>query len=123
MSLTFIDTNKLPKKTSAGEGEVVEVLNAALCGAQNVHGSLRWLKSTETFKADATDKHQLIYLMDGKGSIRLNDHDYEVGKGGSWPFRNGDHPGSRCHTKAVSSRRAEDSKVKEAQRLFCNCAV
>lgn len=82
MSLTFIDTNKLPKKTSAGEGEVVEVLNAALCGAQNVHSSLRWLKSTETFKADATDKHQLIYLMDGKGSIRLNDHDYEVGKGG-----------------------------------------
>jgi hypothetical protein len=82
MSLTFIDTNKLPKKASAGQGEVAEVLNAALCGAKNVHGSLRWLKSAETFKPDATDKHQLIYLMEGKGSIRLNDRDYEVEKGG-----------------------------------------
>ena len=82
MSLTFIETNKLPKKASAGHGEVTEVLNAALCGAKNVHGSLRWLKSAETFKPDATDKHQLIYLMEGKGSIRLNDRNYEVEKGG-----------------------------------------
>ena len=29
MALTFIDTNKLPKKASAGQGEVTEVLNAA----------------------------------------------------------------------------------------------
>ena len=82
MSLTFIDTNKLSKKASAGQGDVTEVLNAALCGAKNVHGSLRWLKSAETFKPDATDKHQLIYLMEGKGSIRLNDRNYEVEKGG-----------------------------------------
>jgi hypothetical protein len=82
MSLTFIDTNKLPKKASSGHGEVTEVLNAALCGAKNVHGSLRWLKSAEIFKPDATDKHQLIYLMEGKGSIRLNDRDYPVEKGG-----------------------------------------
>ena len=72
MSLTFIDTNKLPKKATAGQGEVTEVLNEALCGAKNVHGSLRWLQSAETFKPDATDKHQLIYLMEGKGRIRLN---------------------------------------------------
>ncbi len=32
--LTFIDTNTLPKKASAGHGDVVEVLNNALCGAQ-----------------------------------------------------------------------------------------
>ena len=82
MSLTFIDTNKLPKKTSAGEGRSCRGAECGSLRTQNVHGSLRWLKSTETFKADATDKHQLIYLMDGKGSIRLNDHDYEVGKGG-----------------------------------------
>ena len=82
MSLTFIDTNKLPKQSSAGHGEVTEVLNAALCGAKNVHGSLCWLKSAETFKAEAADKHQLIYLMDGKGNIRLNDRDYAVEKGG-----------------------------------------
>ena len=81
MSLTFIDTNNLPKKPSTGAGEVTEVLNQALCGAKNVHGSLRWLKSAETFKPDATDKHQLIYLMDGKGSIQLNNKDYNVEKG------------------------------------------
>ena len=81
MSLTFIDTNKLPKKSSSGQGEVTEVLNAALCGAKNVHGSLRWLKSAETFKPAATDRHQLIYLMEGKGSIRLNNKDYNVEKG------------------------------------------
>ena len=57
------------------------MLNQALCGAQNVHGSLRWLKSAETFKPEATDKHQLIYLMEGKGRIRLNDKDYDVEKG------------------------------------------
>jgi AraC-like ligand binding domain len=81
MSLTFIDTNKLPKKSSAGQGEVTEVLNEALCKAHNVLGSLRWLKSAETFKPDAVDRHQLIYLMDGKGNIRLNDKDYAVEKG------------------------------------------
>jgi hypothetical protein len=81
MPLTFIDTNKLPKKASTGQGEVTEVLNEALCGARNVHGLLRLLKSTETFKPDATSKHQLIYLMEGKGSIRLNNKDYNVEKG------------------------------------------
>ncbi len=82
MSLTFIETNKLPKKPSTGAGEVTEVLNQALCGAKNVHGSLRWLKSAETFKAEAAGKHQLIYLMDGRGSIKLKDKAYDVEKGG-----------------------------------------
>jgi hypothetical protein len=81
MPLTFIETNKLPKKPSNGQGEVTEVLNEALCKAHNVRGSLRWLKSAETFKPDATDKHQLIYLMEGKGNIRLNNKDYNVEKG------------------------------------------
>jgi len=81
MSLKFIDTNMLPKKATAGQGEVTEVLNEALCGAKNVRGSLRWLKSAETFKPDAISKHQLIYLMEGKGRIRLNDRDYDVEKG------------------------------------------
>ncbi|MGO9326890.1 MAG: hypothetical protein ACLQJ0_02090, partial [Steroidobacteraceae bacterium] len=65
MSLTFIDTNKLPKKATAGQGEVTEVLNEALCGARNVHGSLRWLKSAETFRPEPISKHQLIYLIEG----------------------------------------------------------
>src|SRR5450830_1091737 len=81
MPLTFIETNKLPKKASTGQGEVTEVLNEALCKARNVHGSLRRLKSAETFKPDATSKHQLIYLMEGKGNIRLNNKDYNVEKG------------------------------------------
>jgi AraC-like ligand binding domain len=81
MPLTFIDTDKLPKQASTGQGQVTEVLNEALCGARNVQGSLRWLQSAETFSPDAADKHQLVYLMEGKGRIRLNDSDYDVEKG------------------------------------------
>jgi glyoxylate utilization-related uncharacterized protein len=82
MSLTFIDTNKLPKKSVPGQGEVTEVLSQTLCGAKNVHGSLHWLKAAESLKADAGNKHQLIYVMDGKGRIKLNNKDYDVEKGG-----------------------------------------
>ena len=81
MSLTFIDTNKLPRKATPGAGEVTEVLNQALCGAKNVIGSLRWLKPGEKFKAEVLDKHQLIYFMDGKGRINLGHKDYDVTKG------------------------------------------
>jgi len=81
MSLTFIDTNKLPRRASNGHGEVVEVLNDALCGAQNVHGSVRFLTSGETFAPEKISRYQLIYLMDGKGRIKLDNRDYEVEKG------------------------------------------
>ena len=81
MSLTFIDTNKLPRSPSSGHGQVTEVLNKALCGAQNVLGSLRWLKSSESFRPEASSRHQLLYVMEGRGRIRLNDRDYEVEKG------------------------------------------
>ena len=78
--LTFIDTNKLPRKKTA-EGEVTEVLNRELCGAKNVVAALRWLKPGENFKAEAADKHQLVYLMEGKGSIRLDEKNFDVSKG------------------------------------------
>jgi glyoxylate utilization-related uncharacterized protein len=78
--LTFIDTNKLSRK-AAPQGEVTEVLNRDLCGAKNVLGMLRWLKSGESFKAEASDKHQLLYLMEGNASIHLNDKDYRVSRG------------------------------------------
>jgi glyoxylate utilization-related uncharacterized protein len=78
--LTFIDTNKLPRK-KATVGEVTEVLNRDLCGAKNVVAALRWLKSGEKFKTEASDMHQLLYLMEGKGSIRLDNKNYEVSKG------------------------------------------
>jgi len=81
MSLTFIDTNNLPKQHAANGGDVTEVLNEALCGAKNVHGSLRWLNAGETFKPEASDRHQLIYLMEGKGRIALSNKDYDVEKG------------------------------------------
>ena len=81
MSLTFIDTNKLPRKAAPGQGEATEVLNNALCGAKNIVGALRWLKSGEKFTAEKLDRHQLIYLMDGKGSISLDDKRYDVAKG------------------------------------------
>ena len=80
MALTFIDTNKLPRRKTA-QGEATEILNEALAGAKNVLGTLRWLKSGEKFKAEAADKHQLIYLMDGAGRVHLDSKDYDVSKG------------------------------------------
>jgi quercetin dioxygenase-like cupin family protein len=76
----FIDTNKLPRK-STDEGEVTEILNSELVGAKNVHGMLRWIKPGETFQADAGTKHQLLYLMEGKGTINLENKNHEVTKG------------------------------------------
>jgi quercetin dioxygenase-like cupin family protein len=80
MALTFIDTNKLPKKKTP-QGEVSEVMNRDLCGAKNVLGTLRWLKSGEQFKTESSDKHQLIYLMEGQGKINLDNKNYDVSKG------------------------------------------
>ena len=76
----FIDTNKLPRKKTA-EGEVTEILNQELVSARNVFGTLRWLKSGEQFEADAGNKHQLLYLMEGNGRITLQDKDHDVSKG------------------------------------------
>jgi glyoxylate utilization-related uncharacterized protein len=81
MSLTFINTNKLPRKSTPGHGEITEVLNEALCGAKNVVASLRWLKAGDTFQAEATNKHQLVYLMDGAARITIKGKDYDVVKG------------------------------------------
>jgi quercetin dioxygenase-like cupin family protein len=80
MALTFIDTNKLPREKTA-QGEVTEILNEKLAGAKNVVVTLRWLNSGEKFTAEPTDKHQLIYLMDGQGNINLENKSYEVKKG------------------------------------------
>ena len=42
---------------------------------------LHWLQSGETFQPEITPKHQLIYLMEGKASINLDNKDYEVARG------------------------------------------
>src|ERR1700732_73877 len=80
MALTFIDTNQLPR-VKTPQGEATEILNHQLAGAKNVLGTLRWLKSGEKYKTDTNDKHQLLYLMDGKGSIELENKAHEVPKG------------------------------------------
>ena len=76
----FIDTNQLPREKTA-QGEVTEILNNKLAGARNVVGSLRWLQSGEKYQAEASDRHQLIYLMEGSGSINLENKDHDVSKG------------------------------------------
>lgn len=78
--LTFIDTKSLPR-VKAPQGEITEVLNRELCGAKNVLGMLRWLKPGEQFRAEASDKYQLIYLMEGQGKIQLEGKSYDVSKG------------------------------------------
>jgi glyoxylate utilization-related uncharacterized protein len=77
---TFIDTNQLPR-VKTPHGEFTEILNAQLAGAKNVLGVLRWLSNGEQFTPEPTDKHQLLYFMEGKGSIRLEGKDYEVSHG------------------------------------------
>jgi quercetin dioxygenase-like cupin family protein len=80
MSVTFIDTDKLSRQ-STPPGEVVEILNRELAGAKNVLGMLRWLRPGKKFEAEAAGKHQLLYLLEGSGRIRLNNKDYDVSKG------------------------------------------
>ena len=82
MANTYIDTNVLPRVKTTGSGELTEVLNSSLCGAKNVLGMLRWLKSGDHLDAQSdTNTNQLIYLMDGDGTITLNGQAHTVGKG------------------------------------------
>lgn len=79
-TLTFIDTNQLPR-VKTPQGEITEILNEKLEGAKNVFGTLRWLAPGEKFQAEPLNKHQLIYLMEGQGIIRLENKDYDVARG------------------------------------------
>ena len=82
MPNTYIDTNKLPHTKAPGSGEFVEVLNNALCGAKNVVGTLRWLSNGEQYDAACDARtNQLLYLMEGEGTITLNAKDHNVAKG------------------------------------------
>lgn len=82
MATTLIKTTSIPRTRLNGQGEFAEVLNKELCGAENVVGVLRWLEAGEHFDPELlADTHQLIYLMEGEGTISLNDEDYDVGKG------------------------------------------
>jgi quercetin dioxygenase-like cupin family protein len=82
MSLTFIDTNKVPHGKLPGSGEFAEILNDDLCGAKNVVGSLRWLQPGERLDVRSDPHtHQLVYLMQGEGTITLDSQDHRVRKG------------------------------------------
>lgn len=82
MSLTFIDTNKVPHVKVPGAGEFAEILNKKLCGAENVVGSLRWLNQGEKLDVRSNkDTHQLVYLMQGEATITLDSKDHRVRKG------------------------------------------
>jgi glyoxylate utilization-related uncharacterized protein len=82
MATTHIATNSVPRKRLDGAGEVAEIVNRQLCGAENVVGMLRWLDRGDRFRAEAlASTHQLIYLIEGEGVIDLDNKKYEVGKG------------------------------------------
>jgi glyoxylate utilization-related uncharacterized protein len=82
MSLTFIDTNNLPRSQSSDSGEFTQILNKALCGAENVVCTLHWLRDGQRLDArDGSKMHQLFYLMEGEGTITLDAKDYAVKKG------------------------------------------
>jgi len=76
----FIDTNRLPR-VKTPQGEATEILNEKLAGAKNVLGTLRWLQPGEKFQTKTSERHQLLYLMEGKGSIHLENKDHDVSKG------------------------------------------
>jgi quercetin dioxygenase-like cupin family protein len=77
---TFINTNSLPRLKTA-QGELTEILNPELAGAENIRCNLRWLKAGEQFAPEVTDNHQLLYLMEGSGQISLEGKDHNVSKG------------------------------------------
>ena len=83
MTTTFINTAECARvRLPEAQGEVAEVLNRDLCGAENVLGMLRWLGRGERLEARCSaDNHQLIYLMEGEGVITLEQKEYEVAKG------------------------------------------
>lgn len=82
MATTHIDTNAVPRTRLNGQGEVAEIINSELCGAENVTGMLRWLQAGDEYAAEALEEtHQLLYLMEGEGTITLDGKTYDVGKG------------------------------------------
>jgi len=82
MSATIVDMAALPRIKDAS-GELVEVLNRETCGAEYAHGVLRFVESGRQFDA-ATEEpmHQLIYVLEGAGVIKIDAVEYDVEKGG-----------------------------------------
>jgi glyoxylate utilization-related uncharacterized protein len=81
MANTYIDSNRIPRSTTAGVGDVAEILNNQLAGAKNVVAKLRWLDRGDALDAGEPGFHHLVYLMEGEASIALNGASHTVGKG------------------------------------------
>ena len=64
MSTTLIHTNNIARKDVPGQGQMAEILNKGLCGAEPLAAT-----------------HQLLYLMEGEGVIELSNKSYDVKKG------------------------------------------
>jgi quercetin dioxygenase-like cupin family protein len=77
----FLDTTVLPRVKVPGGGEMTEILGPARQGARNVVGTLRWLQHGERYQAVASSGHQLLYLMEGQGTITLDGKTHDVKKG------------------------------------------
>jgi len=93
----YIDTSRCQRHgLPDAQGEVAEVMNPALCGAENGIGMLRWLEQGDRFHAEADGiSHQLIYLMEGEGVISLEGKDYDVARGAGVYLGPGESAGIR----------------------------
>lgn len=80
---TFIDTTECERiELDDISGEMAEIVNRDLCGAEAVLATLRWLNDGQKFTtASLRNTHQLIYLMEGDGVINLDGKDYDVTTG------------------------------------------
>ncbi len=80
---TFIDTTKCARiKLADAQGEEAEIVNRALCGAENVVAKLRWLEAGDDLAiAPLGETHQLVYLIEGEGVIQLDGKDYAIANG------------------------------------------
>ncbi len=83
MPTTLIRTADCERTTlDQDRGDVAEIINNELCGAQDVTGLLRWLEEGNQYGAESNaGAHQLLYLIEGDGAIELEGKSYDVTQG------------------------------------------
>ncbi len=79
----FVDTTKCDRvNLSALSGDMSEIVNKELCGAEDVVTQLRWLNDGQKFEAEPlANTNQLVYLMEGNGVINLEGKEYDAKTG------------------------------------------
>jgi glyoxylate utilization-related uncharacterized protein len=82
MSTTLIKTTALAREKLNGTGEVTEIINEQLCGAKNVVAKLCWLGDGQELEAAPLPRtHQLLYFIEGDGTITLDGQCHAVTTG------------------------------------------